>query len=195
LASSDRSTPQPYTPAPPPFGDDTRQLSRATWDELYRIAERFESIDRPAALSLSKSESIPIQAATVWTRLFDSPVSFDWQRPDGQMAATGIWTCPQEGLYDVTVICEVPAFPNPGARLYEATLRTTGHPANGAADTVLLSSTGGPDEASLRLVANFLRPLNKGDQIWFDLDLTEVTYTGNVTVFSVLNICRQASIK
>ena len=195
MASSDRSTPIPYSPAPPPLGTDTIQLSRATWDELYRIAERFESIDRPAALSLSKSESIPVQAATVWTRLFDDPAAYEWLRPAGQMDANGVWTCPQEGLYDVTVILEVPAFPNPGSRLYEATLRTTGHPANGDPDVVILSKTGGPDEASLRLIANFLRPLNKGDQVWFDLDLTEVAFTGNVTVLGILNICRQASIK
>lgn len=196
MAASDRSTPIPYSPAPPPFGDNTQQLSRATWDELYRIAERFESIDRPAAASLTSSKSCPVQAATVWNRLFNSGVSFEWEAPQGQVAtATGIWTCPQEGLYAITVVVEIPAFPNPGNRLYVATLRTTGHPVDGSPDKVLTSKAGGPDEAPLRFTADFLRPLNKGDQVWFDLDLTEESYTGNVTVFSVLNICRQASIK
>lgn len=195
MASSDRSTPQPYSPAPPPLGNDGPQLSRATWDELYRIAERFESIERPAALSINKSESIAVQAATVWTRLFDGVLTYEWIRPAGQMDAAGVWTCPQEGLYAVTAIIQVPAFPNPGNRLYQATLRTTQKPAAGGANKVVTSITGGPDEAALRLVADFLRPLNKGDQVWFDLDLTEESYAGNVSVLGILNICRQASIK
>ena len=36
------------------------------------------------------------------------------------------------------------------------------------------------DDVALRLIASFLRPLNRGDQLWFDLDLTEESYTGNV---------------
>jgi hypothetical protein len=196
LASTDRSTPIPYSPAPPPFGDNTPQLSRATWDELYRIAERFISLDKPAAMALTSTETIAVQAATVWTRIFDSGVQYDWEAPQGQhAAATGIWTCPQEGLYAVTVVCEVPAFPNAGNRIYEATLRTTWRPADGSPDKVVLSKTGGPDEVALRLIADFLRPMNKGDQLWFDLDLTEETFTGSVSVLSILNICRQSSIK
>lgn len=196
MASSDRSTPIPYTPAPPPFGADGQQLSRATWGELYRIAERFESVDRPAAVAITGSKSIPVQAATVWTRLFTAPVAYEWQAPLGQFNdATGVWTCPQEGLYDLTIVIEVPAFPQAGNRIYTATLRTTLHYANGDPDKVVTSASGGPDEAPRRFSADFLRPLNKGDQLYFDLDLTEGTFTGNVTVFSVLNICRQGSIK
>lgn len=60
---------------------------------------------------------------------------------------------------------------------------------------MILSKTGGQDEAPLRLVSNFLRPLNRGDEVWFDLDLTEESYTGNVTITNILNISRQSSIK
>lgn len=194
MASTDKSTPVPYQPANPPYTEKLHDFSRATWDELYRIAERFFSIDKPAALSVAETKSAPVQAAQVWTRLFNTAPAFDWENPPGQLTS-GIWTCPQEGLYDITVIVEVPAFPNPGTRLYEATLRTTGHPVGGGPDRVLFSRTGGPDEASLRLIANFLRPLSRGDEVWFDLDLTEATYTGSVTITSILNICRQSSIK
>jgi hypothetical protein len=194
LASSDRSTPIPYQPANPPYTEKLADFSRSTWDEFYRIAERFLSIDRPAAMAVTEAKSAPVQAAAVWTRLFNTAPAYDWQQPIGQMTA-GVWTCPQEGLYAVTVIIEIPAFPNPGNRLYTATLRTTGHPASGGADKVVLSKTGGPDEAPLRLVADFLRPLNRGDEVYFDLDLTEEGYTGNVPVLSILNICRQASVK
>lgn len=171
-------------------------MDRSVWDEFYRIAERFVSIDKPAAMALTSTETVPVQATTVWTRLFDTALVYDWQAPGAQHdPATGVWTCPQEGLYAVTVVIEVPAFPQPGSRIYEATLRTTARPIAGGPDKVVLSKTGGPDEAALRLVADFLRPLNRGDQVWFDLDLTEVNYTGNVTVLSILNICRQSSIK
>jgi hypothetical protein len=194
LASSDRSTPIPYQPANPPYTDKLADFSRATWDEFYRIAERFFSIDRPAAMAVTEAKNAPVQAATVWTRLFNAAPAYEWTQPPGQMTA-GVWTCPQEGLYAVTVIIEIAAFPNPGSRLYTATLRTTGHPAAGGADKVVLSKAGGPDEAPLRLVADFLRPLNRGDQVWFDLDLTEESYTGNVPILSILNVCRQASVK
>ena len=63
-----------------------------------------------------------MQAATVWDRLFDTALIYDWQAPLGQHdVATGIWTCPQEGLYAIQPVVEVPAFPNPGSRIYEAT--------------------------------------------------------------------------
>jgi hypothetical protein len=194
LASSDRSTPIPYQPANPPYTEKLADFSRSTWDEFYRIAERFLSIDRPAAMAVTEQKSVPIQPAEVWTRLFNTGLAYDWEQPAGQLAA-GVWTCPQEGLYDVSVVIEVPAFPQPGSRIYEATLRTTWRPAAGGADRVTLSKTGGPDEVALRLVAEFLRPLNRGDQVWFDLDLTEQTYTGNLSVLSILNVCRQASVK
>lgn len=195
MAYTDASSAAPYTPAPPPVGNDVPGLSRATWDELYRIAQRVASIERPTAVVLNSSKSFAVQAGTVWTRLFDINQNYDWQSPAGQISPAGVWTCPQEGLYNVTIIVEVPAFPSPGSRLYEATLRSTGHPVGGGADRVVFSNTGGPDEAALRLFSNFLRPLNFGDQVWFDLDLTEESYTGNVTIMSILNICRQASIK
>jgi hypothetical protein len=194
LASSDRSTPQPYTPANPPFTEKLLDFSRATWDEFYRIAERLVSIDRPSAVAITEALTATIQPAEVWQRLFNTTPAYEWESPLGQFSSS-IWTCPQEGLYNITVIVEVAAFPNPGSRIYEATLRTTLHPANGDPDRVSLSKTGGPDEAHLRLIADFLRPLNKGDQLWLDLDLTEDTYTGTVPIFSILNICRQSSVK
>jgi hypothetical protein len=194
LASTDRSTPQPYAPANPPYTEKLLDFSRATWDEFYRIAERFISIDRPAAVALTESLTASVQPGEVWQRLFNTTPVSDWEAPPAQFSA-GVWTCPQEGLYNLTIIIEVAAFPNPGSRIYEATLRTTLHPINGDPDKVSLSKTGGPDEAALRLIADFLRPLNRGDEVWFDLDLTEDTYTGTVPIFSILNICRQSSVK
>lgn len=194
MASSDRSTPQPYSPANPPYTEKLLEFSRSCWDEFYRIAERFTSIDRPAAMAITEALTATVQPTVVWQRLFNTAPVYDWEAPPGQLAA-GVWTCPQEGLYSVTVVIEVAAFPNAGNRIYEATLRTTMHPVNGDPNRVSLSKTGGPDEAALRLIADFLRPLNRGDQVWFDLDITEESFTGTVPIFSILNICRQSSIK
>jgi hypothetical protein len=196
LASTDRSTSVPYSPANPPYTDKAQDLSRATWDELYRIAERFSAIEQPAAIAVTGTEVCTIQPAEVWQRLFDGTKIYDWERPGAQLdQATGVWTCPQEGLYLFNIVIEIPPFPSPGSRLYEATLRTTGRPAAGGADRIVFSKTGSPDEATMRLVASFLRPLYRGDEIWWDLDLTEEAYTGSVTVLSILSICRQANIR
>lgn len=44
LASIDNGV--PYTPAPPPFTSSTVDMSRATWDELYRISMHMTEMDR-----------------------------------------------------------------------------------------------------------------------------------------------------
>jgi hypothetical protein len=186
-----RSAILPYVPSNPPTG-----TNRAVWDEFYKLQQALADLDRPLALSITSTKSIPVQATTVWTRLFNEGIGLEYALPADQFdTTTGIWTVPQEGLYSVTIIVEIPAFPNAGNRLYEATLRTTVHPVDGSADRVVLSKAGGPDEATLRFTATIMRPLSAGDQIWFDIDLTEETFTGSVSVFNVLNIVRQGGYK
>lgn len=188
MASSDRSSPQSYVPANPP-APNAESISRATWDEFYRLSAFLANADRPLALAVTKTEIMPVQPATVWTRLFDAVAQVEWEVPEGQLAADGTWTCQQEGLYNIMVIAEMDAFPNPGSRLYTATLRTI------LAGVTLLSKTGGADDAPLRLVANFVRKLKRGDTATFDLDLTEESFSGNVNVFGVLNITRMGSAR
>lgn len=186
-----RSAILPYVPSNPP-----KDINRAIWDEFYKLQQALSNLDIPVAVAVTSTKSIPIQPTTVWTRLFDTGINYDYVLPANQFdITTGVWTVPQEGLYSLTITVEIPAFPNPGSRLYEATLRTTGHPADGGADTVVLSKAGGPDEATLRFSATFLRPLSAGDQVYFDMDLTEEAFTGSVNVFSVLNIIRQGGYK
>jgi len=191
-----RSAVLPYTPANPPNEPTGSRIVRPTWDEFYRIKQALLDLDRPVAVALFATESVPIQPDTVWTRLLDSGVTYDYSLPDDQFnITTGVWTIPQEGLYSVTLTIEIPAFPQAGSRLYEATVRTTKHPVDGSPDVTYLSKAGGPDEAALRFTITFLRPLLSGDQIWFDIDLTEASYTGNVTVTSIFNAVRQGGFK
>jgi hypothetical protein len=195
LASSDRSTPIPYTPANPP-APNAPDLSRATWDELYRIATEFNNLGNPAALSATCSEPVTVEATSNWDRLFNENVIYDWEQPTGTLdTATGVWTCPQEGLYQIDVILEAPPFPSPATKEYTASLRTTLHPVSGGPDVVAVSQNGGIDTQSLRVNASFLRPLYRGDQLWIDADLTHATKTGTVTCLAVLNTLRVGRIK
>jgi hypothetical protein len=195
LASSDRSSPLPYSPANPP-SPNAPDLSRATWDELYRIAEEFRNAANPSALSATCSEDVAVQAATVWDRLFDENVLYQWENPTGTLdTTTGIWTCPQEGLYNINLVLEASPFQSPAQKEYTASLQTTLHPADGSPDKVYVSQNGGIDTQALRVTASFLHPLYRGDQLWIAADLTHATKTGNVQCLGVMNILRVGRIK
>jgi hypothetical protein len=195
LASSDRSSPLVYTPANPPApGGDN--LSRATWDEFYRLAILLQNLAAPSALSAACQEPVTVEATQNWDRLFNENVEYDWQNPQGTLdTVAGIWTCPEEGLYQVDVILEAPPFPSPATKEYTASIRTTYHPADGSPDMVAISQNSGIDTQSVRVNAAFLRPLYRGDQVWVDADLTHQTKTGTVTCLGVLNILRVGRIK
>lgn len=185
-----RSATIPYSPAPPPIGTD-----RAIWDEFYKLQEALINLDRPASLTGSSPEPVPVTASVSYDRLFDEADAISYEQPTGQFdTTTGIWTCPQEGLYLLLPLIQVPAFTTPASKLFTATLRTTFTYAAGGTK-VVTSSAGGDDRVPLRLQPVFLEPLLKGDTVFFDLDLTHETKTGTVNVISVINIVRQSSIR
>jgi len=193
MATVDRSSPIPYAPAAPA---DATDQTRAVWDEFYKIAQGLFEVDRPVAVTGSSNENVTIGPTIQWDRLFDEATAIQYQRPAGQVdPLTGIWTAPIEGLYLIQPVIEVPAFPATGTyRQYTATLRTTETPPGGA-PIVKTSSTGGEDSVALRLLATFLLPMEKGTTMYWDLDLTHESRTGQVSVLSVINITRQSSIK
>jgi hypothetical protein len=132
----------------------------------------------------------------VWDRLFNEGVTYQWENPTGTIdATTGIWTCPQEGLYTIDVILEAAPFPSPATKEYTASLQTTIHPADGSPDLVFVSQNGGIDTQALRVNASFLRPVYRGDQLWAAADLTHATKTGDVSCKAFLNILRVGRIK
>ena len=190
-----KSTFIPYSPGSPP-GADTQSLSRATWDEFFRIAQTLIDMDRPASLSGSSPEPVVVGPTLQYDRLFNEADAIDYEHPLGQFdKTTGIWTCPQEGLYLIMPVIQVPAFASPASKLFTANLRTTFHYASGAPDKVIVASAGGDDRVPLRIQPVFLLPFSRGDQIWFDLDLTHETKTGNVNAISVINITRQSGTR
>jgi hypothetical protein len=194
LASSDRSSPLPYSPANPPE-PGSEQISRATWDEFYRLAIILQNIQSPSALSVKCEEGIEVQATTVWDRLFNEGVAYSWQNPEGTLdILTGVWTCPEEGLYSIDITLEASPFPSPATKEYTASLQTTYHPLSGP-NQVFLSQNGGIDTQALRVSGHFLTPIYRGDQFWFDADLTHATKTGTVQCKAFLNILREGRIK
>ena len=195
MASSDRSTALPYTPSNPP-AQGAKDLSRATWDELYRIAGSLSALQEPSALSASCSELVAVQAATAWDRLFNEGVTYSWQNPGGTLdITTGVWTCPQEGLYSITVTAEAAPFPSPAIKSYTISLRTTLQPFGGGAAVSNTSQSGGLDDVSLQVFSTYLIPLYRGDTLVVDVDLTHATKTGNIQVKGGLRIVREGRIK
>jgi hypothetical protein len=197
MATTSRSVPLPYVPgASVSPAASVGDLSRATWDELFKISQALIELDRPAASVVACSEPVNITPTTIYDRLFDENDIYEWEAPGGQTdSTTGIWTCPQEGLYLFTGVIEIPAFPTPATKEYTATLRTTLIPINGGAPLQILSTAGGLDNMPLRINPNIARPLNRGDTVYQDLDITHHTVSGVITVTAVRNIIRQSGIK
>jgi len=190
--AADRSSPIPYSPSVPVVPGE---LSRATWDELYRIAASLSALDRPASIAGRSTEEVTVSAAVAYDRLFDEAYSVTWESPANQLdRSTGEWTCPAEGLYLVAPVIEVPPFATPAGKLYTATLRWTVTRA-GVAPVQVFSTVGGEDSVPLRVIGIRLAPFSRGDSMFFDLDLTHETKTGTVQVLSILNICRQSAIR
>jgi hypothetical protein len=181
----------PYTPSPSPITTNIGDLNRAVWDEFFRIQIALEDLDRPVALTAVCQEPVTVEATTNWDRLFNENVTYDWALPTGTLdSTTGVWTCPQEGLYQIIATLQAPPFPSPATKEYTASLRLTVNPISGDPDTVIVVQNGGIDTQSLRVQGNFQRPLSTGDQLWLDADLTHATKTGNVTCDGILNIVR-----
>lgn len=190
-----KSTFIPYTPAPPPSATDPNTC-RATWDEFFKLAQALIDLDSPAAIAGANPEPVVVGPTVQYDRLFDEADAIEYERPKGQLdQTTGIWTCPQEGLYLIMPVIEVPAFPTPASKLFTASLRWTIDYASGAPDRVATAKAGGDDRVPLRLQPVIMVPLSRGDRMWFDLDLTHETKTGSITVVSVINIVRQSGTR
>jgi hypothetical protein len=190
------TSPNPYFPSPSPYVENQEVLTRAVWDEFFRIQQALIDIDRPTAISAVCKEPVTVEATQNWDRMFDEAVSYDWQLPSGTLnTTTGVWTCPQEGLYQISATVEAPPFPSPATKEYTVSIRLTKHPVDGSPDVVIIAQDSGIDTQAVRVSAGGLRPLATGDQLWMDADLTHQTKTGTVLCTGVLNILRVGSVR
>lgn len=170
-----RSSPLPYTPAPPPdLGRELDPLSRATWDELYRIAQRLFEADRPYSLSVfvpqSAGETINVGTGSpAFSRLFDLGASIAWEEPPGTFdGSTGTWTCPTEGLWQILATITVLPFPAPGDREYTVELLATITPAGGGPVITRNIFNGAQDTQYVATTLPIMIPMFKGDTLVLD---------------------------
>jgi len=191
MTTSNRSLPVPYSPAPPPAGE--QGLSRAVWDELYSIQQALIELDKPTAMSVRTTETVNVTAAASWQRVLDGGTP-SFQRPGGVWdSATGTYTCPQEGYYQIICTAAVPAFPTPASKEFFAALRGTLTPSTGAPRTDF-AYDGGFDNVPLTCRLVLFVQLLKGDQVFFDATIVHATKTGTVDTTFTLQVVRTSSL-
>lgn len=191
-----RSLVIPYRPNPPPVpSSETPELVRATWEELTRIAASLSDIDRPVSVAVSGVDSVAVGATATYSRLFDSAPSVEFEKPGGAFnAVSGVWTCPQDGLYQVTVNAELSPLSAPAQKSYVGLIRRTLTHAAGGADSVVIYSGGGLDDQFLSVIGTRLLVLQQGDTLRYDGAATHPTKTGTVTFTSVFYATRLAGV-
>lgn len=189
-----RSTYLPYIPGPPPT-HDTEQLTRATWEELYKIAQSLIDLDRPVSVAVRENIFLNVADPPVFLRLFqgDNP---EWMQPENFLdPATGIVTIPQSGLYSVQVVLRIPPFVSPNSKDYYGAITTYYTPINTSIQTSWTDVSGGVDDFPITVTSSTLRPLYKGDELYFEAGVTHTQQTGTIETTSNLQIYRVSGIR
>jgi hypothetical protein len=186
-----------YTPGPNVApSSSVGDLGRATWEELFRIAQSLLDLDRPVAMTLLCEEPVAVGPVLTYDRLFNEGVSNFWENPAAQIdTATGIWTCPQEGLYQIATILRVPPFPTPAVKEYYISLRITIVHIDGSPNEIIEMQNGGFDNVPIAASGTALRPFIRGDQLYIDAAIFHQTTTGSVTIKANLQIIRISGTK
>lgn len=191
-----RSLVIPYRPNPPPEpASQAPQITRAAWEEFTRIAASFADFDTAVSVQVSATDSVNVASTASFTRMFDNSPTVEVANPGGTFAPlTGIWTCPQEGLWLVTVNGEVAAMNAPAQKSYTAQIRRTWTHAAGGADTIAVYNGGGLDDQVVSVIGTRLLPMLQGDTLRYDVAAIHPTKTGTVSMTSVLYAVRQAGL-
>ena len=183
-----RSLSLPYDPNPVP--SSVEELPAFLFDELRRISLALYAT--PVTFADRESETIEIGPAVIWRRLFDTGGTPIWEVPGGQFDnATGIWTCPQKGLYSMSATITVQPFGGVGGKSYYAGLRMTVEQ-NAAIVYQIETSDGGFDDVPLGVTLSGMIPLQQGDQVYVDAAVVHENQTGTVDVVDSWQIIREA---
>ena len=131
----------PYYPNPVPT--DPARLQQYLFDELNKIKTAF--VAQPVALSVEEIDTYAVVTAPNWVVAFigETPT---WDVPGGFDSVTGLWTCPQSGLYSADVQLEVAPF-GAGNKQYYAGVRL--YRDSGGAITYKETTDGGDDSVPL----------------------------------------------
>ena len=183
----------PYTPGAAPVGSTDPSLSRASWDELFRIAQALLDLDRPVSMVVLGTDVLQVSATAPYERLIDETVTYPWQAPAGQFtAATGVWTCPQEGLYQISPRMDVPAFATPSTKSIVVSLRAT--VTTSTVGTITWDDSG-LDDTPTSVGGMGLVAMREGDVVWLDGYVQHPTKSGPITVQTRMQVLRVSGTK
>jgi len=191
MTTSNRSLPVPYSPAPPPAGE--QGLSRAVWDELYSIQQALIELDKPTAMSVRTRLDFGVTTAASWQRILVGGTP-SLERPGGVWdSTTGTYTCAQEGYYQFICTAGIWSFTTPATKEYFAGLRGTLTPSSGA-PRIEYAFDGGIDSVPLTCLMVLFVQMRKGDQVFFDATIVHATKTGTVDTTFTLQVVRTSSL-
>ena len=161
----------PYSPGQVPTGVDG--LPRFLADEFRRIQEAL--VAQPVALSVDETGDYTVGTVANWVRAFVGATP-GWDVPGGNFdSTTGIWTCPQSGLYSITSELEVSPY-GLGNKNYYAGIRI--YRDSGGVITYRETTDGGVDNVPLGVTLAGLIPLLQGDQLAIEMTIVHETFVG-----------------
>ena len=176
-----------YKPLPVPY--KAEDIPRYLSAELLRIEQAF--IQQPAALTVNETGVLTAATTDVWVPLFIGADPL-WEVPSGAFdPATGEWTIPQDGLYQLMLQIEVGAF-GAGNKTYYVGMRGIIQPP-AATSYVLTSYSGGADDVPLTASSNSQTFLTTGTTVNAELAITHSQFTGDVDFSAHMQLLRVSS--
>ena len=177
-----RSLQTEYYPGPVPRNSD--DLPRYLESEFTRIRESL--IAQPVALTIQNAGPLDIGALLNWQNPFIG-IDATWDVPGGSWdPITGIWTCPQMGLYQASGALEIDPFGTGNKNYYAGIQMTT----TGVIPGVQESFDGGDDDIPLGVSFIGQRFLSAGDALEMKITAVHENQTGTVDAASHLQILR-----
>lgn len=186
-----RSLPIPYRPNSPPEPSSTPEQSlRAIWTEFTRIAAALADLDVPLSMAVSNVDTITVGATATYQVMLNASPSISWEEPGGTFnPATGLYTAPSEGLYQIFVTVVSDPFPAPATKSYSVSVRLTETPTVGA-PVVRTFAGGGLDDQFVTATSSFLLPLQQGDTLKLEAAGIHATKTGTNVVNARMTVNR-----
>lgn len=177
----------PYAPNPVP--GQVEDLPRYIYDELARIKEAL--VAQPVSFDIANPDhQLAIGTTPNW-EIGMIGIDPRWEVPGGEFdSATGRWTCPKSGLYQVNAHAEVAPFGS-GNKIYYAGIRLQ-HERDLAIVETFESTDGGDDDIPLGVTLSGLVPLLQGDVLYTEWTAVHENQTGTVTAKAAWQILWQA---
>lgn len=180
-----RSLSVPYSPAPVPRNPD--DLPRYLEDEFQRIRQAL--IAQPVAFSIQEDGTLPVDNVLVWEQILIG-TDAEWDVPGGGWdPVTGMWTCPQAGLYQITYSIEVGAFGSGNKNYYAAIAIDI----SGSTVERYETTDGGDDDIPLGVILTGLVFMLQGALVQFEASVVHENQTGTVPGHAVAQILRVSS--